>query len=105
MTINPVQSAIPIPYEELARFCEKHHLVRLWLFGSVLRDDFTPESDLDVLVEFDPQHVPGWEFSRWYGELENIFGRPVDLTTPSALSQYIKKKVMCSAEVVYERTG
>jgi hypothetical protein len=105
MTTIPVQTAIPIPYTELANFCQKHHIVRMWLFGSILRDDFRPDSDIDALVEFDPDHVPGWEFYTWHVELENIFGRSVDLTTPDSLSKYIRKKVMSSARVVYERAG
>ncbi|MCU0515201.1 MAG: nucleotidyltransferase family protein [Anaerolineae bacterium] len=103
MPIIPIHTAIPLPCAALAAFCEQHHVVRLWLFGSVLRDDFTPDSDIDVLVEFDPQHVPGWEFYTWRMELESIFGRSVDLTTPDSLSPYIKKKVMQSAEIIYER--
>jgi predicted nucleotidyltransferase len=102
--IHPVEAAIPIPYEALRDFCEAHHITRMWLFGSVLRDDFTPDSDVDVLVEFDPAHVPGWEFSAWHRELEAILGRTIDLTTPKALSQYIQRQVMEQAEVVYERT-
>lgn len=104
MSINLVQAAIPIPYTELAAFCAEHHVVRLWLFGSVLRDVFTPDSDVDVLVEFDPEYVPGWEFySAWVDELTGIFGQSVDLCTPASLSKYVKQKVMRSAQLIYER--
>jgi predicted nucleotidyltransferase len=106
MNTHPVETAIPIPYTEIAAFCERHHIVKMWLFGSVLRDDFSAESDVDVLVEFDPGHVPGWEFfGAWPEELEAIFGRPVDLGTPDSLSKYIRSKVMRSARVIYERAG
>jgi len=105
MSVNLIKTAIPIPYEEIAAFCAKHHILRLWLFGSVLRDDFTPESDIDVLVEFDPDHVPAWEFySSWVDELIQIFGHPIDLATPQSISKYIRKKVLRSARLIYERT-
>src|SRR5690606_12055739 len=97
------QTAIPIPYQALAAFCEAHHIRRLWLFGSVLRDDFTPESDVDVLVEFDPAHIPAWEFyGAWTQALSRLFGRSVDLSTPDSLRARIKPRIMASAEVIYE---
>ena len=104
MRINSIQSAVLIPYADIAAFCIKRHIIKLWLFGSVLRNDFTAESDVDVLVEFDPNHIPAWEFySTWVDELVEIFGHPVDLTTPESLSKYIRKKVMQSAMLIYER--
>lgn len=103
MTTHSIPTAVPLPYTEIAAFCEKHHIVRMWLFGSVLRDDFTPESDIDVLVEFDPEHVPGLAYFGMPAELAEIFGRPVDFGTPDGLSPYIQKRVMRSAQVVYER--
>jgi hypothetical protein len=60
--IHPVETAIPLPYDALRDFCERHHITRLWVFGSALRDDFRPDSDIDLLVEFDPAHRPGWAF-------------------------------------------
>jgi predicted nucleotidyltransferase len=106
MSVNLVQTAIPIPYAEIAAFCAEHHIVKMWLFGSVLRDDFTLDSDVDVLVEFDSAHVPGWEFySTWVDELSKVFGRSVDLGTPDSLSKYIRAKVMRSARLIYERAG
>ncbi len=104
MVVIPIKAAVEIPYEAIETFCKKHHIVRLWLFGSVLRGDFRTDSDIDVLVEFDPEYIPGWEFSSWIEELQEIFGRPVDLTTPDSLSKYIKKPVMQSARLIYERT-
>lgn len=105
MSINPVETAIPIPYAEIAAFCARYYIVRMWLFGSVLRDDFTPESDVDVLVEFDPAHIPGLVYFGLADELAEIFGHPVDLGTPDSLSKYIRAKIMRSAQVIYERTG
>lgn len=105
MTTTAIHTAIPLPYDEIRSFCERHHIVRLWLFGSVLHGNFNADSDVDVLVEFDPEHVPGLEFYTWQVELEAIFRRPVDLTTPNALSKYIKRRVMDTAEIIYERAG
>jgi len=89
----------------IAEFCEHHHIRKLSLFGSVLRDDFGPESDIDVLVEFEPGHVPGFfrlfdleeELSRRFG------GRKVDLRTPQDLSRYFRDEVVAQAEVRYAR--
>lgn len=101
--IMPVETAIPIPYDEIAAFCEKHHIVRMWLFGSVLSPDFDDDSDIDVLIEFDSDHVPGLAYFGMPDELSGILGRPVDFGTPDGLSPYIQQQVMNSAQVVYER--
>ena len=95
-----VQIAIPI--EQVAAFCRRHHIRRLALFGSVQRDDFTPESDVDVLVEFEPGHVPGLAFFGMQEELSEILGRRVDLSTPGFLSPYFREQVMREAEVLYD---
>ena len=84
---------------------EANHVSKLYAFGSSLHGPFRGDSDVDVLVEFDPEHVPGLEFYTWQVELEAIFRRPVDLTTPNALSKYIKRRVMDTAEIIYERAG
>mgnify|MGYP002336081946 CR=1 FL=1 len=94
---------IAIPIEAIAAFCERHHIVRLSLFGSVLRDDFTPESDIDVLVEFDPDHIPGWEIVSMAEELEGILGRNVDFATYGGLSRHFRDRVSEQAQVIYER--
>ena len=95
---------IPISISEQAigAFCRKHHMTRLALFGSVIRDDFRPDSDVDVLVEFEPGHVPGWEFFAMQEELSAILGRDVDLHTPECLSKYFRDEVLREAEVLYE---
>jgi uncharacterized protein len=91
--------------DEIAEFCQRHHIRKLSLFGSVLREDFGPQSDVDVLVEFEPGHVPG--FFRLFDleeELSRLFGgRKVDLRTPQDLSQYFRDQVVASAEVQYAR--
>jgi predicted nucleotidyltransferase len=94
---------IPIPKEELESFCKVHHIRRLAFFGSALRDDFREDSDIDVLVEFDPQHVPGlFTLARLERELSALFGgRKVDLRTPNDLSRYFRQEVLSGAEVQY----
>ena len=82
-------------------FCRKHHIRRLSLFGSVLRGDFRPDSDVDVLVEFEPGHVPGLEFFAMEDELSEILGRKVDLNTPGFLSPRFRDQVLAEAEVQY----
>jgi hypothetical protein len=92
---------ISIDREKIARFCRKHHIRKLALFGSVLRDDFGPDSDVDVLVEFEPNHVPGLAFFEMENELSEIIGRKVDLNTPGFISGYFRERVMAEAEVQY----
>lgn len=91
--------------QRIAEFCERHHIRKLALFGSVLREDFRPDSDVDVLVVFEPGHVPG--FFRLFDleeELSAIFGgRKVDLRTPEDLSRYFRREVEAEAEVQYAR--
>ena len=88
--------------KELEAFCSKHHIKRLAFFGSVLRADFLPDSDIDVLVEFDEAHVPGLEFFSVVEELEVILGRKVDLLTPGFLSPHIRDDVLNRAQTQYE---
>jgi predicted nucleotidyltransferase len=80
-----------------------NHSRKLALFGSVLRDDFRPQSDVDVLVEFEPGHVPGLEFFGLESELSEILGRRVDLNTPAFLSSYFRDRTLAEAEVRYVR--
>jgi predicted nucleotidyltransferase len=98
--------AIPIPKDELAALCRRWHIRKLSLFGSVLRDDFGPDSDVDVLVEFERGHVPGWSIITLENELSLLFGgRRVYLVMPSELNRWIKKRVLDSAEVQYVAAG
>ena len=89
--------------DRITAFCRKHHIRRLALFGSVLRPDFRPDSDIDVLVEFEPEHVPGLlGIARMERELSEIFhGCAVDLRTPEDLSRYFRRNVLEQAEVQY----
>jgi len=92
---------IVIDEARIAEFCRHHHIRRLALFGSVLRDDFGPDSDVDVLVEFEPGHTPGLGFMAMERELSEILGRRVDLNTPGFLSAYYRERVLEEAEVQY----
>ena len=94
-------SRIAIPQYDLANFCRRHHIRRLALFGSVLREDFRPDSDVDVLVEFQPGVHVGLAFIRMQDELSVILGHTVDLNTPGSLSKYFRAEVMNEAEAVY----
>ncbi|HOG46614.1 MAG TPA: nucleotidyltransferase family protein [Anaerolineae bacterium] len=99
-----MSAQIPIERERIAEFCRQHHIRRLALFGSVLRPDFHPESDIDVLVEFEPGHVPGLlGMARLERALTALFGRRVDLRTPEDLSRYFRQRVVEEAEVQYAR--
>ena len=83
-------------------FCQRHRVTRLALFGSALRDDFGPESDVDVLVEFQPGHVPGLDFVSMERELSGLLqGRRVDLVTPKFLNVRIREQVLREAEPLY----
>jgi len=96
-----VAPRISIDRQRIAEFCQRHHVRRLALFGSVLREDFTPDSDVDVLVEFEPGHVPGLAFFTMEVELSGIVGRKVDLNTPGFLSRYFREQVLAEAETQY----
>jgi hypothetical protein len=93
---------IPLPIEAIAEFCRRHHIRRLAIFGSAIRDDFTDQSDVDVLVEFDPEHIPGLEFFTMHEELGDLIGRRVDLNTAGFLSPYFRDQVIAEAEVIYD---
>ncbi len=91
--------------DAIADFCERWHVAELSVFGSVLGDDFGRESDIDVLVDFEPGAVPGFKFISMASELSRLLGRPVDLLTRSAVERspnHIRRKqILESAEVVY----
>jgi predicted nucleotidyltransferase len=97
-----MKDAVRIEKNRLADFCHKHHVRRLALFGSVLRSDFRPDSDIDVLLEFSPGHTPGFfALSAMQEELTALLGRAVDLRTPEDLSRYFRDEVLAEAEVQY----
>ncbi len=90
-----------LPVDRIGRFCREHRIHRLALFGSALREDFTPESDLDVLVEFEPGTRVGWAFFGMQRELSEILGRTVDLNTPGFLSDHFRDQVLAEAKDLY----
>jgi predicted nucleotidyltransferase len=100
--VSARRTRIAIDQEKLAGFCRRHRIRRLAFFGSVLRDDFSPQSDVDVLVEFEPGHVPGLAFFSLEQELSELLGRKADLNTPGFLSPYFRDEVMSGAEVLYD---
>ena len=97
------QAAIPVPGEQIAEFCRRHHIRRLALFGSVLRRDFRPDSDVDVLVEFEAGHVPGLiRLGSIEAELSTLFGgRKVDLNTPNSFNPQLRSQILAEAEVQF----
>jgi predicted nucleotidyltransferase len=96
-----MSARIPIDREKIAEFCRRHHIRKLALFGSVLRDDFRSDSDIDVLVEFEEGKTPGLAFFAMQDELSVLLDRRVDLNTPQCLSRYFRDKVLAEAEVVH----
>lgn len=97
---------IEIDSDEIAAFCERNHIRKLALFGSVLSERFRPDSDVDVLVEFEPDAVVSLlDMARMERELSRIMGRKVDLRTPEDLSRYFRQEVEDKAAVKYERAG
>ena len=101
--MTEVSPKIAIDHQRLADFCRRHHIRRLALFGSVLRDDFGPNSDVDVLVEFESGHVPGFALVSLEDELSALVGRKVDVHTPNSLSKYFRDRVVREAQDQYVR--
>jgi predicted nucleotidyltransferase len=101
MTI--LELPIALSLEAIEVFCLRYGVSRLSLFGSVLREDFTPNSDVDVLVEFKPECVPGfWELVEMEDCLTQQFRRQVDLRTPAELSEYFRDRVLLEALQIYD---
>ena len=97
-----VRPNITLSHDQLAVFCRKHHIKKLSLFGSILGEDFRPDSDIDMLIEFEPDHQVGFfRFASMELELTALLGRKVDLRTPSDLSRYFRQDVLKHAEVQY----
>ena len=97
---------LAVDSDRIEQFCRRNHIRRLSLFGSVLRSDFSAESDVDVLVEFEAGRVPGlFGIARLERELGEMFGLPVDLRTPEDLSRYFRQDVLKSAQVQYAAGG
>lgn len=98
-----MNSSLRVPKQRLAEFCRANGIKRLALFGSALREDFGPESDIDLLVEFHPDRIPGFlGLAGMEIELSKLFeGRKVDLRTPAELSPRFRQEVLDTAEVQY----
>ena len=96
---------INLPKAEINQFCQHNNISKLSLFGSVLGNDFTTESDIDILVEFQPGKTPGLAIIRMEDELSYLLGRAVDLRTPADLSRYFRDRVLHEAMVIYEQTS
>lgn len=95
---------IPIPHDRIVQFCQHNHILKLSFFGSVLRKDFRSQSDIDILVEFEPGKAPGFRIVTLQQELSELLGgRTVDLRTPNELSRYIRDRVLAEAWVQYVR--
>ncbi len=92
---------IEIPRDSIDAFCRTNGIRRLAIFGSILRDDFRPDSDIDVLVEFLPGVRVGLAFIRLQNELSAMLGHRVDLNTPGSLSKYFRDEVLREAEAIY----
>ncbi len=93
---------IDVPKSKIKSFCRRHNIRKLSFFGSVLRDDFGPESDVDVLVEFEPDEVVGYlKLVDMQMELSEILGRKVDLRTPAEISPFIRQRLFKTLEVAY----
>ena len=97
------RARIPVDRQKVADFCRRHHISRLSLFGSVLRDDFRPDSDVDILVEFEPGYTVGFiRLCQIEQELSALLGgRRLDLITPKFLNHRIRDRVLADAEVHY----
>jgi predicted nucleotidyltransferase len=101
--MNPTQKPL-ISKKELVAFCKANHIRKLSFFGSYLRQDFSLQSDIDVLVEFESGHTPGLDFFLIEAQLSELLGRRVDLNTPNFLSPDIRQSVSQEALVAYEQT-
>jgi predicted nucleotidyltransferase len=95
------ETQLRIDDQALAAFCERNHIRRLAFFGSVLGSNFRSDSDVDILVEFEPGHVPGLAFAGLQDELSEMIGRTVDLHTPGSLSRHFREKIQREAQVHY----
>ena len=100
--VSITSARIPVHSRQISGICRRYHVRRLALFGSVLRDDFRPDSDVDVLVAFEPEARVGFvTLSRMQRELSELFKRPVDLVPMDGLKPVIRESVLSSAQNVY----
>jgi len=103
MALPEELNGVKIPKNKLMAYCKKNHIKKLAFFGSLLGDDFNPESDIDILIEFEEEYIPGlFDLVRMEEELSTLFnGQKVDLRTPNDLSRYFRNKVISNAEIIY----
>ncbi len=97
------QDEIRIPSKFIESICQKHHIRSLAVFGSFVRNDFGPMSDMDILVDFEPGYTPGFEFFSIEVELSKLLGRKVDLQTTSFLSPEVRQSALSEAVTIYEQ--
>jgi predicted nucleotidyltransferase len=97
---------IDLPKSWIEKFCKSHHIIKLALFGSILTDHFSDASDIDILVEFDPNHIPGlFSFVEMKEELSDNLGREIDLRTPEDISKLFRKDVIQQSYLIYGQEG
>jgi len=103
-TVSTMEDQVAASRQQIEAFCLRHHIRKLSLFGSILTPRFRPESDIDVLIEFEPGRIPGYfALTGMEIELSRMLGRRADLRTPGELSRYFREEVIASAAVQYER--
>jgi uncharacterized protein len=103
--MNPVNLFFGADHKAIKNFCQKNYIIRLSLFGSSLRGEATAQSDIDLLVEFHPEHIPGLiKLAGMEIELSNLLGKKVDLRTAQDLSEHFRKDVLAEAKVAYAET-
>jgi len=96
-------ATVHLSSRQIKQFCQEHYIRRLAFFGSVVREDFGPHSDIDVLVEFQPGHTPGFDFFLIEAKLSQLVGRKVDLQTANFLSPQIRRSALSEAVTAYEQ--
>ena len=97
------QDEILIPYQLIESYCQKNHIRSLAIFGSFVRNDYGPKSDMDILVDFEPGYTPGFDFFSIEAELSELLGHKVDLQTTSFLSPEVRQSAISEAVTVYEQ--
>ena len=101
--VQAIHEKIKLPIDEIVAFCQRNSIRKLSLFGSVLRDDFGDDSDIDVLVEFEPDAIVGWKIVAMRSELAKILGHEVDFLTQGFLSPSFREEVLEQALLIYEQ--
>ncbi len=98
-----VRRSLEIQRDQLAELCRRHRIRRLSVFGSALRDDFAPDSDVDLLIEFEPGYSPGWDIIHVEKDFSRLFGgRTVDIVNPKFLNPRLRQRILDSAVLEYE---